>query len=282
MPTLHTIGDTLLQLLNEVLLYIPKVISAAIILLIGYVIARIVRTILTKGLRAVHFDQVMERAGVSRALQMAGTKLDAAGVLAAVVFWWIFLMFVENALNALGLPTITAYINTVLGYLPNVFAAILILIVGSLIANVVAGIVRGAAGEAGLSTAGVLAGVARWAILLFAALAALTELNVAQNMIFILFAGLVAMLAIAGGLAFGLGGADGARGLIAAQTAGSMLQPGQQVQIGRQSGTVVRHDLTSTVLDTDQGLVSIPNGNLVKEEVIVLNGKGMDKTGQPV
>lgn len=282
MPTLHTVGDTLLQLLNEVLLFVPRVVSAAIILLVGYLIARIVKALLLKGLRLLRFDDVANRAGVTRAIEMSGTSLDAAGVIAGVVFWWILLSFIQMAIAALGLTTIAAFITTVLDYIPNVLAAIAILIVGALVANVVAGIIRGAAGAAGLSTAGLLAGLGQWAILLFAGLAALTQLNVAQNMIFILFAGLVAMLALAGGLAFGLGGVDGARSLIAAQTAGSMLQPGQQVQIGRQSGTVVRHDLNSTVLDTEQGLVSIPNGQLTREEVTVLNGKNRGKTGSPV
>ncbi len=282
MPTLHSAGDTLLQLLNEVVVFAPKVIIAALILLVGYVVARLVRAVLTRGLRALHFDQVMDRAGAKRALQASGTKLDAAGVLGALAFWWIFLMFIENAFTTLDLPQITAYINAVLGYLPNVFAAVLILVFGALIANVVAGVIRGAATEAGLATAGLMADVGRWAILLFAALTALTQLNVAQNMIFILFAGVVAMLALAGGLAFGLGGVEGVRSLIAAQTAGSMLQPGQQVQIGHQTGTIVRHDLRYTVLNTDHGMVSIPNGNLAKEEVTVLNGKGTDKTGAPV
>jgi small-conductance mechanosensitive channel len=163
------------------------------------------------------------------------------------------------------------FINAILGYIPNIFAAILILIVGAWIANLVAGIVRGAASEAGLTTGGLLSNIARWGILLFAALSALAQLNVAQNMIFILFAGLVAMLAIAGGLAFGLGGVESARSLLASQTMSSMLQPGQQVQIGQQSGKVVRHDMNATVLDTGNGLVSIPNGTLAREQVTVLN-----------
>ena len=182
-----------------------------------------------------------------------------------------------SARAALGLPTITAYLNAVLGYLPNVFAAILILIVGALLATVVADIVRGGASGAGLATAGLLASVARAGILLFAAMMALAELNVAQNMIFILFAGIVAMLAIAGGLAFGLGGVDSARSLLAGQTRGALLQPGQRVRIGAQDGTVqdgtvLRHDLNSTVLDTASGQVSLPNSALATAQVTLLSG----------
>lgn len=276
---LQNAGDALLQLLNEVLLFLPRLITFAVILIVGYIIARVVRTLLTKGLRALHFDDIANRAGVTRALEMAGTRLDAAAVLAAVVFWWIFLVFIELAVNSLGLTQISDFINAVLGYLPNVFVAILILIIGSLLANVVAGVVRGAAGEAGLTTAELLASVARWAILVFAFLAALTQLNVAQNMVFILFAAFVGMIALAGGLALGLGGVDSARSLLSGWTLGRMLQPGQRVMIGQQQGTVVRHDLNTTVVDTGTGQVSIPNSELSHERITML---GSDSNPQPL
>ena len=172
------------------------------------------RGVLTKGLRLVHFDQVAERAGISGMLQRAGTRMDAARLLATIAFWWIFLMFIDTAFNALSLPTITAYINALLAYLPRLFVAFLIVVVGALIANVVAGAVRGATAETGTTTSGLLGTLARWFILLFALLTAVTELDVAQSMIFILFASAVGMIALAGGLAFGLGGRETAAQMV--------------------------------------------------------------------
>src|SRR5919197_4664172 len=121
MTTLHSVGDTLLQLLNQARLYVPKVISAAIILIIGYIIARIVSSLVTKGLRLVHFDQVTDRAGITAMLQRAGTRMDGARLLGTIAFWWIFLMFIVNALDALSLPTITNYLSLLLGYIPRLF-----------------------------------------------------------------------------------------------------------------------------------------------------------------
>lgn len=281
---IQDIGTAFMNLWSDVILFIPRLVTFLVILLIGYIVARVVQALLTKGLRALHFDNIADRAGVTRALELAGTRLDAAAVLGIIAFWWIFLVFAEIALNALGLTEITAFVNAVLAYLPNIFIAILILVLGALLANVVAGIVRGAAGEAGLATASLMAGVARWAILIFAFLAALTQLNVAQSMIFILAAGIVGMLAIAGGLALGLGGADTARGLIAGWAMGRMLQPGQRVQIGQQSGTVIRHDLNTTVVDTGAGQISIPNASLIHEQIVVLSndGRGTTTTRPPI
>jgi hypothetical protein len=134
--------------------------------------------------------------------------------LGTIAFWWIFLMFIVNALDALALPTITAYLTLLLGYIPRLFVAFLIVVAGALIANVVAGAVRGATAEMSPTTSGLLGTLARWGILLFALLTAVTELDIAQSMIFILFASAVGMVALAGGLAFGLGGRETAAQIV--------------------------------------------------------------------
>lgn len=269
--TFTNIGDSLNTAIGNIISFlINSLLPAAILLLIGYIVARIVRTALTAALRAIKFDQITDRAGIGKFLQQTGTNLDAAAVLAALIFWFVFLIFIQLAVNALGLIAITVFVTSVLDYLPNVFVAIAILIIGALLANIAAGLARGAASEAGLRTAGLISNVARYAILGFAIIAALTQLHVAENIVQILFAGLVAMLALAGGLAFGLGGVDSARSLLASQAMGSTLQPGQKVQIGDHKGTIVRHDLNSTVLRTDDGQVSIPNGSLAQERVTLL------------
>ena len=274
MNTLATVTDTFLSLLQTVLTFLPRLVNAALLLLIGFGIAWVIRALLTKGLRALRFDAVADRAGITRMLRAAGTQLDAARVLASVVFWWIFLVFIELAINALGLLQISGFLNAVLDYIPNIIAAILIVVIGALIAAVVADIVRGLASEAGLASAPLLAGIARWAILIFAVLAALTQLNIAQSMIVILFGATMAMLALAGGLAFGLGSVETARGLVSGWAAGRALQPGQRVRIGQHAGTIIRHDLNSTVVDTDDGQIFIPNAELTHLRVTLLDGDG--------
>ncbi|WIG61017.1 MAG: hypothetical protein OJF49_003765 [Ktedonobacterales bacterium] len=268
-------GSTLLSLLDQILVFLPRVLSFAIILLIGYLVARIVRGLLVKGLRAVRFDTLADRAGVGHFLEVARIRLDATHVLALIVFWWIFLAFISLAVESLGLTTLTNFTNSVLAYIPNLAVAALILIVGALLANLLGDVVRGAASNAGLTTAALIGGIARWAVLVFAFMATLTQLNVAQNMILILFTALVGMLAIAGGLAFGLGGVETARGLIAGWAMGRMLQPGQRVRIGNRAGTVVRHDLSTTVVDVGGGQISIPNAELAHEEITMLGGESM-------
>lgn len=274
MPTIHSISDALLQLVNEVFLFLPKLVGALIWLLIGYIVARILKAALTRGLRAVKFDQFARRAGVEQAIEAMGPKLDAAALLAGIVYWYVFLYFVVLAVSALGITTITTFVNGILLYLPNVFVAILIVMVGAFAATLGADLVKGAARGMGTATAGVLATVVRYAILTFAVVAALTQLQIAPALIYILFAAIMGALALAGGLAFGLGGVDSARSLLASRANSSLLQPGQQVQIGQQQGTVIRHDMNVTVLDTGSGQVSIPNATLTKDHVTVMSGNG--------
>ncbi|MCA1599218.1 MAG: hypothetical protein LC769_09420 [Chloroflexi bacterium] len=227
MPTVNSASDAFLQLWAGVIVYLHNILGAIVWLIVGYIVARIVRTVLVKVLQLVHFDQIVDRGGIGRALQATGTRLDAAGVLGLIAFWWIFLMFIENAVTALGINTLTSFINELLAYVPNIFAAVLIVFVGALIANVVADIARGAAAGGGPSMVRAAGGLARWAILLFAVLTALTQLRVGATMIYILFAGIVTLLAIAGGIAFGLGGVDAARNLVnsqSSQAAGALSQ----------------------------------------------------------
>lgn len=274
MPTIHSIGDALLQLVNEVFLFLPRLVGALIWLLIGYIVARILKAALTRGLRAIKFDRLAQRAGVEQAIEAMGPKLDAAGLLAGIVYWYVFLYFVVLAVSSLGITTITTFVNGILLYLPNVFVAILIVMVGALAATLGADLVKGAASGAGLATATFLSTVVRYAILTFAVFAALTQLQIAPALIYILFAAIMGALAIAGGLAFGLGGVDSARSLLASRTNARVLQPGQQVQIGQHTGTVIRHDMNTTVLDTGSGQVSIPNAALTRDHVLVMSGNG--------
>ena len=134
-----------MQLVNEVFLFLPKLVGALIWLLIGYIVARILKAALTKGLRAVKFDQLAQRAGVEQAIEAMGPKLDAAGLLAGIVYWYVFLYFVVLAVSALGITTITTFVNGILLYLPNVFVAVLIVMVGAFAATLGADLVKGAA-----------------------------------------------------------------------------------------------------------------------------------------
>jgi hypothetical protein len=187
---------------SKLLGFIPNLLGGIVILVIGYFVAKVLGKLVGKLLGKVGFDQWMERAGVSGILQRSGTGLTASTMLGKVVFWSVFLISFTMFASALGVPEISNFMSDMLGYIPRIFAAIVIICLAALFANFLAMVIRGATGNE------TLAKVGRYAVLVYAAFAALTQLGIAVqltgNTLLIVLAG----AALALGLAFGLGGRE--------------------------------------------------------------------------
>src|SRR5690242_10255351 len=196
---------------NMIITFIPKLIGFLVILIVGLIVAALVAKALTFLLRKIGFDRMSDRIGLTRFEQRMGVKMDTAGLLGRIVYWFIVLIFLVPAADALGVPAVSNVLNELVAYIPNVFVAILVLFLGALAGTVVGDLVRGAVASANIGNPNILAGIARWAIIAFAALIALEQLKIAPSLLNELFGAIVAAVAIAFGLAFGLGGQDAAR-----------------------------------------------------------------------
>src|SRR5258706_16469350 len=205
------IFNALANTVNLILTFIPRLVGFLVILLIGWIIAALLSRAVTWLLRRIGFDRMSDRIGLTRFEQRMGLRMDSAGILGRIVFWFILLIFLVPATDALGLPTVSSVLTTLVDYIPNVFVAILVLFLGALAATVVADLVRGATASGKIGNPNIFAGIARWAIIGFAALVALEQLQISPTLLNELFGGIVAAVAIAFGLAFGLGGQDAAR-----------------------------------------------------------------------
>lgn len=187
---------------------IPNIIGALLLLAIGWFIAGLIGTIVVKLARAIHVDTVSDRVGANSFLARSGAKLKVSDVLGEVVKWVIRLIFIEMAAEQLGMPQVSQIINSVLAFVPNIIVAAIILGVGTFLGQILGGIVRASASEARLSNANTLAKLASGAVVAFAIIAALNELNIAPVVVNTLYIGLVAAISLALGLAFGLGGRE--------------------------------------------------------------------------
>ncbi len=234
---MENIGTSIVNALNDavrlILTFIPRLIGFLIILLVGWLIATLVSKALTLILRKVGFDRMSERIGLTRFEQRMGVTMDSAGILGKIVFWFILLIFLVPAADALGVPAVSNILNQLVAYIPNVFVAILVLFLGALAGTVVADLVRGATASVRMGNPNLFANIARFAIIGFAALIALEQLQIAPALINELFGAIVAAVAIAFALAFGLGGQDTARkwlnrGESTVSRAASQLQAQQQ------------------------------------------------------
>lgn len=191
--------------------FLPALLFAIIVFIIGWFIAVWLGWVIAEAIRALRVDHALKQAGVDEVVSRAGYRLDSGAFIGALVKWFVILVFLLAALQVLGLSQVSFFLQQiVIGYLPNVIVAVLILLVGAVIAQVAEGVVAGSARAAGIVAAGFVGTMARWAIWIFALLAALSQLQIATTILQTLFTGVVVALALAFGLSFGLGGQEAA------------------------------------------------------------------------
>ena len=187
---------------------IPKVIGFLVILIIGWIIASALARLVAAILRRARFDELATRSGFTGFVRNMGLQTDASGVVADVVKWFVRLIVLVVAFDGLGLPAVSNVLNQLVLWLPNLVVALIVLMVAGLVANAVYRIVRGATVEAGFDNPDLLAGIARAAVWVFAVIVAVNQVGIATTLVNTLFIGFVAALALALGLAFGLGGRE--------------------------------------------------------------------------
>jgi small-conductance mechanosensitive channel len=195
--------------------FVPNIFIALLIFLLGWVFGTVLGQIVSQLVKTLKVDNALRSAGLEDALSKAGFTLNSGGFLGGLIKWFVIIVFLVASLEVLGLNRVTVFLQeVVLLYLPNVIAAVLILLVAAVIAEVMQKIVIGGARAANIQSANFLGSVTRWSIWVFAILAALSQLNVATAFVQTLFTGIVIAISLALGLSFGLGGQDAARDYI--------------------------------------------------------------------
>ena len=187
---------------------IPRILGFIIVVAIGWFVSSLLARAVIGLLRAIRFDELMQRSGLSDFMNKMGTGLDSAGVVAGLVKWLVRIVVLLVAFDVLGLPAVSDVMRQLLLWLPNLVVAIFVLFVGGIAARALGNIVRGATAEGGFANPETLANVTRTTVWAFAIVVAINQLGIATNLINTLFTGLVAALAIAFGVAFGMGGRD--------------------------------------------------------------------------
>jgi Conserved TM helix len=210
-----TWGDVLTTSLQSIWLgiasFLPTLLAAIVIVIVGWIIGIILFRLVENLIKFAKVDNALRAAGFEKVVEKAGFKLNSGYFLGKLVEWFFIIVFLVAALDVLGLKQVTAFLSdVVLGYLPQVIVAVLIILIAAIVAETMQKLVVGAAKAAGMKSINFVGSITKWAIWIFAILAAIMQLGIAVSFINTLFTGIVIAIALALGLAFGLGGQDAA------------------------------------------------------------------------
>jgi hypothetical protein len=193
---------------------IPRIIGFLVILVIGWFISGLLASAVAALLRAVRFNELAQRSGFSGFVNNMGVRTDASGLLANIVKWFVRLIVLVVAFDALGLPAVSQVLQQFLLWIPNLVVAVVVLVIAGLAANALGNLVRGSTAQAGLGNPDLLATIARVAVWGFGIVVAVNQIGIAQTLVNTLFMGFIGALALAAGLAFGLGGRETAAQIV--------------------------------------------------------------------
>ena len=195
---------TLQDGISEIVAFLPNLIAFLVILLIGFIVAKVVAGIVRKLLEKTGVDEHVRKSDAHKYVDRVMPGASVANGVGRVVFWLIFIFFLFSAIGALKIPAVTGFMNQVLGYLPNVIVAIAIFVVAALVSGAVAGGVAKVMGDT--PTGKIVAVVVPAVVMVIAMFMILEQLQIAPEIVRIAFAAVMGALALGLALAFGLGG----------------------------------------------------------------------------
>ena len=211
-PTVNTWQTALLDassnLLTSIALFIPNLLGALILFFVGIVLSGWIKSLTVRLLSGLNLSKLFQGTTFSKFLEKADLTTKIEQVIGELLRLLVVLIFFIASINLLGLTTVTEVLNRILNYLPHVFAATLIIAIGTIIAGLVEKIVKGSLGTVDVKTSRLLAKISSYIVMVFTILAAMSQLGIAATFVNTLFIGFVAMLTIGLGLSLGLGSKD--------------------------------------------------------------------------
>ena len=204
--TSDIVRESLLTLWVSVAGFIPRLIAAVVVFIVGWLIAVLLGRLAWHIVTALSVDSALAKVGFRHAWEKGGFRLDTPKLFYELVKWFFIIVFLMASTNILGLDQVSEFLGTVVSYIPNVIVAAIILLIGILLAKFLEGVVRGSVKAAGLVSANFLGALTKWSVFVFTFLIALAQLRVAEDIIRIVIIGFVAAISLAIGLSFGMGG----------------------------------------------------------------------------
>ena len=256
------------QAYRTIIAYLPHILGALAILLVGWLVAVVLRKVAGKALRAAGLDVISERTGVTAILQRGGVRKRPSELLGWGIYWLLLFSALVGTFNALGLEIASTLLRAIVLYIPSILVALLLLGLGFFISRYVDTLATTAATAFNIPFPEVLGRAAQTLIVFITAAMALSELGIATQVVSLGFAVLIGVLGMAAVIAFGLGSKEIAGQLAAGQCLRQTFQPGDEIQYESYAGTIQAITFTHVSLVTAQGIVTIPNTVFLNTTII--------------
>ena len=252
---LNDLGKLLLDFKDTLLIFIPKFLFALLVFLAGYLVARFIQSLVKRFVK--NTDRFVSNKKLKNHLQKRDLEQSSIFI-SKTLFWIIIILFITLASEIMGLPVITAWLSGIVQYLPNIFAAIVIIFVGIIGGRLLADVILSTTTKAGITYANILSKIIQYAILLITILIAIDQIGIDIILLTIILSTVIAALLLGGALSFGLGAKTSVSNILASYYLHDTYKEGNTVRINNIEGKIVEITTTSVVLDTTDGQVSIP------------------------
>jgi len=265
-PWTQALVAAMTTLWSKIAGFIPNLFVALILGLLGFVVAKLLDTLMSKLLAKLGLDRLMAGTGLNKMLARVGIQVPVSTLIGKIIYWFVLLIFLVSAAESLGLQRVSATLDVLALYLPKVFGAALVLLAGVLLAQLVSSLVRGAAEGVGLDYAAGLGRIAQGLVIIISISVAIGQLEVKTDLLNNVIAIVLISVGLAVALALGLGSRDIASQILAGIYVRELYEVGQQVSVGEIEGQIEEIGTVKTVLLTEAGeLVSVANRTLLEQ-----------------
>lgn len=255
----------------------PQILLALAILVVGWIVARLLKALTGKMFGSwarqltLKISKVIGAGDVNARLQRTSTRASVSNVAQSLVFWVVFLIAATVATEALGLNVVSEWLSRLVGYLPNIVGALLVVLLGALIGSPVRTAVSAAAGSAGFAYPQVLGQMARFGILLVSVIVAFDQIGLQVDFLIVMAAVISGAMLGGAALAFGLGARTSVSNILATHYLQRTFKVGHRIRIGDVEGKILEITPTSVIVDAGQGRTVIPANQFSEQVAVVLN-----------
>ena len=256
-------------MLTDMMSAIPGIIGALVVLLIGWLIAKILAGITSRVLKAIKFDEMLNKLNIDEIFEKLNLEISPVKILSKVVYYFILLVFIIAATDIMGWTMISQEIAKLLAFIPKIIIALVIFAIGYFIANLVRDIVGAATSSLGSGTGSLITTIVYYFLLFIITVTSLTQAGMDTSLITDNFILIIGTVLVASGLAYGLAAKDVMANMLSGFMIKSKYEVGQFIYLADVSGRIVEMDKTSVTLDTGTELVLVPTKRLLTETIRV-------------